>query len=58
MTEYYVCDVDDLGEKDRRVVECGDRQVPGNPRVGLAQVYGAPGTASATIVSPHSARPG
>ena len=31
--------------------ECGDRQVPGNPRVGLAQVYGAPGTASATIVS-------
>ncbi|MCB1493154.1 MAG: Rieske 2Fe-2S domain-containing protein [Rhodobiaceae bacterium] len=27
MTEYYVCDVDDLGEKDRRVVECGDRQV-------------------------------
>src|SRR5579875_187215 len=31
--------------------EAGDRQVPGNPRVGLAQVYGAPGTASATIVS-------
>jgi len=25
--------------------------VPGNPRVGLAQVYGAPGTASATILS-------
>ena len=23
--------------------EAGDRQVPGNPRVGLAQVYGAPG---------------
>ncbi|GAB89637.1 thiolase family protein [Gordonia rhizosphera] len=31
--------------------EAGDRQVPGNPKVGLAQVYGAPGTASATIVS-------
>jgi len=31
--------------------EAGDRQVPGEPRVGLAQVYGAPGTASATIVS-------
>jgi len=25
--------------------------VPGNPRVGLAQVDGAPGTASATILS-------
>jgi len=25
--------------------------VPGNPRVGLAQVYGAPGTSSATILS-------
>ena len=24
--------------------EAGERQVPGNPRVGLAQVYGAPGT--------------
>jgi acetyl-CoA acetyltransferase len=31
--------------------EAGERQVPGNPRVGLAQVYGAPGTASATILS-------
>ncbi|MEE3849427.1 thiolase family protein [Gordonia sp. LSe1-13] len=31
--------------------EAGDRQVPGKPKVGLAQVYGAPGTASATIVS-------
>jgi acetyl-CoA acetyltransferase len=31
--------------------EAGDRQVPGGPRVGLAQVYGAPGTASATILS-------
>ncbi len=31
--------------------EAGDRQVPGNPKFGLAQVYGAPGTASATIVS-------
>lgn len=31
--------------------EAGERQVPGRPRVGLAQVYGAPGTASATILS-------
>jgi acetyl-CoA acetyltransferase len=31
--------------------EAGDRQVPGSPRVGLAHVYGAPGTASATILS-------
>jgi acetyl-CoA C-acetyltransferase len=31
--------------------EAGDRQVPGDPRIGLAQVYGAPGTASATILS-------
>ena len=31
--------------------EAGDRQVPGEPKVGLAQVYGAPGTASATILS-------
>jgi acetyl-CoA acetyltransferase len=31
--------------------EAGDRQVPNGPRVGLAQVYGAPGTASATILS-------
>jgi acetyl-CoA acetyltransferase len=31
--------------------EAGDRQVSGEPKVGLAQVYGAPGTASATILS-------
>lgn len=31
--------------------EAGDRQVGGTPRVGFAQVYGAPGTAAATIVS-------
>lgn len=31
--------------------EAGARQVRGEPRVGLAQVYGAPGTASATILS-------
>lgn len=31
--------------------EAANRQVPGEPRVGLAQVYGAPGTASATILS-------
>ena len=31
--------------------QAGDRQVPGEPRVGFAQLYGAPGTASATIVT-------
>jgi acetyl-CoA acetyltransferase len=31
--------------------EAGDRQVAGSPRVGFAQVYGAPGTASATILT-------
>ena len=29
----------------------GDRQVPGTPRVGYAQLYGAPGTAGVTIIS-------
>ena len=29
----------------------GERQVPGAPRVGYAQLYGAPGTAGVTIVS-------
>ena len=31
--------------------EAGDRQVPGTPRVGFAQVYGAPGTAAATVLT-------
>jgi acetyl-CoA C-acetyltransferase len=31
--------------------EAGDRQVGGTPRVGFAQVYGAPGTAAATILT-------
>lgn len=31
--------------------EAGERQVPRQPLVGIAQVYGAPGTASATILS-------
>jgi acetyl-CoA acetyltransferase len=31
--------------------EAGDRQVPGTPSAGFAQVYGAPGTASATILT-------
>jgi acetyl-CoA C-acetyltransferase len=31
--------------------QAGERQVPGSPRVGFAQVYGAPGTAAATILS-------
>ncbi|WP_280255055.1 thiolase family protein [Nocardia wallacei] len=29
----------------------GDRQVPGKPTVGYAQVYGAPGTAAASVLS-------
>jgi acetyl-CoA acetyltransferase len=29
----------------------GERQVPGSPRVGYAQLYGAPGTAGVTIIS-------
>jgi acetyl-CoA acetyltransferase len=29
----------------------GDRQVPGEPKVGYAQLYGAPGTAGVSIVS-------
>jgi acetyl-CoA acetyltransferase len=31
--------------------QAGDRQVGGTPRVGFAQVYGAPGTAAASILS-------
>ena len=31
--------------------EAGERQVPGEPRVGFAQLYGAPGTAAATVLS-------
>jgi acetyl-CoA acetyltransferase len=31
--------------------EAGDRQVQASPRVGYAQVYGAPGTAAVTILS-------
>lgn len=31
--------------------EAGDRQIPGEPKVGFAQLYGAPGTAGATILS-------
>ena len=31
--------------------QAGDRQVLGDPRVGYAQVYGAPGTAAVTILS-------
>jgi acetyl-CoA acetyltransferase len=31
--------------------QAGERQIPGTPRVGFAQVYGAPGTAAATIIS-------
>jgi len=29
----------------------GDRQVPGDPRVGYTQLYGAPGTAGVSILS-------
>ena len=31
--------------------QAGDRQVPGNPRVGYTQLYGAPGTAGVSILS-------
>ena len=31
--------------------DAGDRQVPGDPRVGFTQVYGAPGVGSCTILS-------
>jgi acetyl-CoA acetyltransferase len=31
--------------------QAGDRQVQGDPQVGYAQVYGAPGTAAATILA-------
>jgi acetyl-CoA acetyltransferase len=31
--------------------QAGERQVPGNPRVGYTQLYGAPGTAGVSILS-------
>jgi acetyl-CoA acetyltransferase len=31
--------------------EAGERQVPGNPKVGFTQLYGAPGTAAATVLT-------
>ena len=31
--------------------EAGDRQVPGSPRVGFTQVYGAPGVSACTVLS-------
>jgi acetyl-CoA acetyltransferase len=31
--------------------QAGDRQVPGQPKVGFAQLYGAPGTAAATVLT-------
>ena len=31
--------------------EAGERQVPGSPRVGFTQVYGAPGVSACTVVS-------
>jgi acetyl-CoA C-acetyltransferase len=31
--------------------QAGDRQVPGNPKVGYAQLYGAPGTAGVSIMT-------
>lgn len=31
--------------------QAGDHQVPGSPKVGYAQVYGAPGTAAVSIVT-------
>jgi acetyl-CoA acetyltransferase len=31
--------------------QAGERQIPGNPRVGYTQLYGAPGTAGVSILS-------
>jgi acetyl-CoA C-acetyltransferase len=31
--------------------EAGDRQVPGSPRVGFTQVYGAPGVSACTVLT-------
>ena len=31
--------------------EAGDRQVPGEPRVGFTQVYGAPGVSACTVLT-------
>jgi acetyl-CoA acetyltransferase len=31
--------------------EAGDRQVPGDPRVGFTQVYGAPGVSACAVLS-------
>jgi acetyl-CoA C-acetyltransferase len=31
--------------------QAGERQVPGNPKVGYTQLYGAPGTAGVPIVT-------
>ncbi len=31
--------------------QAGERQVPGNPKVGFTQLYGAPGTAAATVLT-------
>jgi acetyl-CoA acetyltransferase len=31
--------------------QAGDRQVPGEPKVGFTQLYGAPGTAAATVLT-------
>ena len=31
--------------------DAGDRQVPGSPRVGFTQVYGAPGVSACTVLS-------
>ena len=36
--------------------QAGDRQVQGNPRVGYAQVYGAPGIATVRVLGPLRAR--
>ena len=33
------------------IEHAGDRQVPGNPKVGYTQLYGAPGTAGVSILS-------
>ena len=31
--------------------EAGERQVPGAPRIGFTQVYGAPGVSACTVLA-------
>ena len=41
----------DLDAAARTLGAAGERQVPGNPKVGYTQLYGAPGTAGVSILT-------